>query len=438
MNKVAMAFLSKDKTELSERTILPLLQPAKFDTFWIDGSSTAAGEHFPYDVSEKNQVGIHVCSNVRGGAGAAIVFALTKMLYGSYEFVGLCEQDTLLHADWFDKTMALFDLGRSDGLDVGVVSARCYVDRVLFQRDYGAVCHNVGAGMCVFTRQAAQIVLNAFRSGWTIDNRRIFCQLSGVDIGPIWCFKNNDHPTTADWHWDATLATHGLASLALTPSHVQMIGQDPPLADQGLVIADGPVAERIDDAGFNVYRARLQAIRFGALKLGIETVFQKDDQGWTYLAHQLHMIGGKYSGDWRFKEMRAFGEFCWVAGDGKSRVTAEDETCGTQALNENFIHPSFTVPIYGLASLLVSGGNNGGQIEVVDEESGYTVEPFIPPEGEQHQCLQIPLPGLVAYRNIRVTALSPGVCFYKIVCQNKQPVDPTQKFDHSILPVPVR
>ncbi len=432
MNKVAMAFLTKDKTELTEQTVKPLLQWDKFALYWVDGSSTLKGqkfhEHFNFQ---------RMCGNVRGGAGAGIVYALTEMLKGDSTHVGLCEQDVLLPMDWFEKTMSLFDLGCADGLPVGAVSARCFVDRVLWQRDYGAVCFNLGAGTVVFTREAAQIVLNAFRSGWTADNRRIFCQLSNTDIGPIWCFKNNDHPTTADWKWDSDLAAHGLASLALTPSHVQMIGQDPPLAQQGLTIADGPVTARIDDAGFNVYRARLQAIRHGALKLGIETVFQKDDQGYTYLPHQLHMIGGRYSGDWRFKEMRAFGEFTWVAGDGKLNVTAEDEACGTQALNEDFVHPSFTVPIYGLASLLLSGGKNGGSVRIVDEESGYSVEPFIPPEGEQHQCLQVPLPATVSYRTIRVTALSPGICFYKIVCQNKQPVDPTQKFNHSVLPVPV-
>ncbi len=437
MKKTAVAFLTKDRVELSQQSIGPLLS-GKHALHWVDGSVMPEGIDYPFQhgIGHAGKPG-GVWSNVRGGAGAAIVFALTKMLEAGYAYLGLVENDVLLPADWFDRTVGLFELGAADGLPVGAVSARCYRDRVLFSRPAYSVCHNLGAGMIVFSREAAQIVLNSFRSGFTADNRRIFCQLSNVDIGPFWAFRNNDHPLVADWHFDATLATHGLASLALTPSHVQMIGQDPPLADQGLVIADAPVIERIDDGAFNVYRARLQAIRHGALKFGVETVFQKDDTGYHYLPHQLHMIGGRYFGDWRFKEMRAFGEFTWVAGEEQRTLTSGDEACSTQSIDVQKTFPSFTVPVYGIAMLLLSGGKDGGQFKIEDTESGYTVEPFIPPEGDNHQCLQVPLPAMVSYRAIRVTALTPGVCFYKLTCQNKQPVDPTQKFDHSILPVPV-
>lgn len=433
MKKTAIAFLTKDRVELSKQSV-EVLHKGQHALFWIDGSVTESGRMLPWNYNNT-----HIFSNVRGGAGAAIVFALSQMLAESaeYDFIGLVENDVLLPDDWFDRTLALFDVGAADGLPVGAVSARCFVDRVLFQRDSYAVCHNLGAGMIVFSREAVQIVLNSFRSGFTTDNRRIFCQLSGVDIGPFWAFRNNDHPLVADWHFDSTLVTHGLASLALTPSHVQMIGQDPPLEQQGLVIADSLVTERIDDPAFNVYRARLQAIRHGALKLGIETVFQKDDTGYHYLPHQLHMIGGRYSGDWRFKEMRAFGEFTWVAGEVTEHSLFDEETCGTQSHYSQKVFPSFDVPIYGIAMLLLSGGKNGGQFRIEDTESGYVVEPFIPPEGNNHQCLQVPLPAMVSYRTIRVTALTPGICFYKLTCQNKQPVDPTQKFDHSVLPVPV-
>lgn len=417
-----MALLTKDHTELTKYTVLPLLRP-EFDFYWIDGSSTEQGQKFHEQYQFKN-----MRSNVRGGAGAGLVYALTEMLKQGYDYVGICEQDTLLPVDWFDRTFELFERGRSDGLEVGAVSARCYEDRILFQRDGYAVCHNLGAGHILFARRAAEVVLNAFRSGWTTDNRRIFCQLSGVDIGPPWCFKNNDHGLTADWKWDSDLAAHGYASLALTPSHVEMIGQHPPLAEQGLVIADKPVEERIDNTGFERYRESLQAIRDGRLTINVETTFSYSPEmgGWNYLPHQLHMIGGKYSGDWRFRETRGNGEFGWVSG---ATPPLDESTVG--------LAPSFTVPVYGLASLLFSGGKHGGQISVTDEYSGYSVQPFVPPEGEQMQALQIPLPGGVIQRNIRVTILTPGICFLRLTCQNKQPHDPTQKFDHSVLPVPI-
>lgn len=428
MNKTAIAFLTKDRVELSRQSIEPLLQPDKFDLFWVDGSVTDEGRFCPFEVFSHRPVDHHkIYGNVRGGAGAAIVFALTTMLEKGYAFLGLCENDVLCDPSWFDRAFSLFQRGLEDGLCVGAVSARCYVDRVLFQREGYAVCHNLGAGLVLFTRAAAKLVLDRFRSGWTTDNRRIFCQISGVDIGPYWAFKGDDHCLVADWGFDAVLAAHGLASLALTPSPVQMIGQDPPLEQQGLVIATGPVESRIDDEGFKRYRDSLNRICDGDLRINVETKFQHDQAAntWTYLPHQLHMIGGKFSGDWRFKEMRAFGEFGWVSD--------ESGALGAGTMSQ----PSLTVPVYGSAMLLVSGGKTGGQIHVVDEASGYEVEPYVAPEGEQTQCLQIPLPGGVVMRNIRVTFKSPGLCFYRLVTKERQPDDPTQGFDHSYLPEPV-
>lgn len=428
MNKTAIAFLTKDRTELSRQSVQPLRQPDKFDLFWIDGSRTQEGEDFPF----KDAWGAkEIFHNVRGGAGAAIVFALTKMLEGGYEYLGLCENDVLCDPVWFDRTFALFQRGLEDGLQVGAVTARCYEDRVLFQRDGYAVLHNTGAGLILFSRAAARLVLDHFRSGWTTDNRRVFCQLSGVDIGPWWAFRGSDSPLVADWHFDTVLAAHGYASLALTPSPVQMIGQDPPLAQQGLTIVKEPVTSRIDEAGFERYAANLQAVGEGYLNINVETKFQYDaaTHAWTYLPHQLHMIGGKFSGDWRFKEMRAFGEFGWVSGEGGTTHYMVDGS--VQSFNA-----SFSVPVYGNAMLLVSGGKTGGTIHVKDESSGYEVEPFIAPEGDNNQCLQIPLPAQVSMRNIRVTCKASGLCFYRLVTSERQPDDPTQGFDHSYLPEP--
>ncbi len=433
MNKTAIAFLTKNRVDLSCQSVVPLLQLDKFDLFWIDGSVTEEGRGLPralHGSTKKHRY--HANLGVRGGAGAAIVFALTKMLEGNYEYVGLCENDVLCDPSWFDLCFGLFSRGHHDGLDVGAVSARCYEDRVLFQRDGYAVCHNLGAGLVLFKRAAAQLVLSHFRSGWTTDNRRVFCQLSGVDIGSFWAFRGGDHNLVADWHFDTVLAAHGYSSLALTPSPVEMIGQDPPLEQQGLKIATGPVTARIDSKGFEQYRYNLAAVREGRLRIPVETKFQYNNESnsWTYLPHQLHMLGGKFEGDWRFKEMRAFGEFGWVAGTSNPAAME-----GKWEYPESV--PSFSVPVFGNAMLLMSGGEKGGQVHVVDEQSGYEIEPFIAPEGETKQCLQIPLPATINQRTIRVTCKAPGICFYRLVTKEPQPFDPKATFDYSNLPEPV-
>lgn len=418
--KLAVAFLSKDRTELSKQSFKPLMG-SDWTTFWIDGSITKEGEQLPYhpDFSRSGFPHAHVRSNVRGGAGAAIVYALTEMLHSREMFthVMLLENDVLLYDGWFDDLDRTCARARADGLEVGAASVRTYVDRVLFQRDGYGVMHNIGAGCIMLTREAARIVLDTFRSGWTTDNRRIFCQLCGVDIGKFWAFRFNEHALVADWHFDAVLAAHGYASVACTPSHVEMIGQDPPLEQQGLTIADGPVEARIDDANFEVYRANLHRVCQGHLQLGVETQFQYETNSgnWKYTARHMPLLGGIYSGDWRLRELRGNGEFGWVSGEGD---------------------PSLIVPVFGSAAFTISGGKDGGKIEVVDEGSGFKTSPYLPPEGDQGTVMQLTVPGGMAYRNIRLTALTPGVCFYGMVSREKQPTLLNLHFDHTVLPPP--
>lgn len=422
MNKVAIAFLSKDRVELSKQSIVPLLDGARkgqYHIFWCDGSNTQEGEHLVWDLGYPT---VNSRLNVRGGAGAAIVYALTELLNHeeNYTHVGLVENDVLLPGDWFPDTFDLFDRGRVDGLVVGAASARCFVDRILFQRDGYAVMHNTGAGMIVLTREAAEIVLKTFRTHWSSDNRRIFAKLSGIDIGTYWAFRTNEHYLTADWGWDAVLAAHGLASLALAPSPIEMIGQVPPLVEQGLELAVEFVEALRNEDAFNDYRARQLLIRQNTLSLGVSLQFHHDPNTgiWTYFPHQMHMLGGKFEGDWRFEECRGFGTFKWVAG------------------MTDVIFPTMWGTVFGTAAILVSGGKAGGKIEVL-ADSGFRVTPDLPPEGENGSVLQLEVPGHLRQREIRITALTPSVTFYGIQTRERQAFLPEAKFDHSVLPVPV-
>ena len=432
MKKVAIAFLTKDRTDLSVQSIVPLLQPTKFDTFWIDGSVTEQGQKLP---DQYPQLAGHY-ANIRGGAGAGIVFALTMMLEhpARYDYVGLVENDVLLGGDAICSAVALFQRGQDAGLEVGAVSARTYADRILFQRDGYAVMHNLGAGQIVLTRAAAEIVLNTFRSGWTTDNRRIFAQLSGIDIGRYWAFRGGDHWLVADWNFDATLAAHGLASLALTPSPCEMIGQNPPLAEQGLTLVRDDtvlITEQGDLRAFDIFVARTKAVREGRLTLGTQTDFHYDPTSstWTYFAPHVHKLGGKFWVDWGFREQRGFGEFAWVAAPENSYPFHKS---GLQGIERQ--KPSLEIPIFGPACFLVSGGKNGGKFEIEDTVSGYKATPELVPEGPQQQVLQLVVPGAVNYRTIRLTALTPGIVFLGIQTRDKQPVDPSIKFDYSTLP----
>ena len=416
--KLAISLLTCDKPELVAQSCKPLIESAiagKHHLFVIDGSAKPGNEEA---IAKLTYPTGYMIANIRGGAGAAIVYALTMMLNHeeNYSHVGLCEADVLLHDGW----LAIFDLfseGEADGLVVGAASARCFTDRVLFQRDGYAVCHNLGAGMVVLSREAAQIILDTFRTGWTTDNRRIFAQLSDHDIGSYWAFRTNEHYLTADWHWDAALAAHGLASLALTPSPVEMIGQNPPLAEQGLTIASGEVATL---TGFDQFKDRLQQVRSGSLRLGVPTHFHFNPATgtWTYFPHQMAMLSGQYVGDWRLVERRGWGTFGWKSGEVDS------------------FGPSLVVPVFGSVAVLVSGGKDGGRVLVQDESSGFEATPDLAPEGDQGHVLQIMVPGGSVPRNIRITALTPGIIFYGLQTREQQAYLPHVGFDYSMLPTP--
>lgn len=412
--KIAIAITTKDKVELTRRSIEPLLH-GSFDLFWIDGSATDEGKELPY------KYGIppsgFLFSNIGGGADPAIVAAFTKLLEhpNQYDVIGLVESDVLLHKDWYGPTIALFERGESEGLKVGAVSARAYSDRILIQRDGHAVMHNLGAGMILLTREAAHLALQWCRTGFTTENVLLFSQLAGLDLRRWWAFRGAEHMITLDWHLDACLAAHGLASLALTPSPVEMIGQDPPLTEQGLQIANGRYELLRNKMAFETYLTRQEMIRRGEFKPTFSQVHH-DSQGYLYFPHQLELLGAFEEGEWRLKWSQGFGPFSWRS------ATSEDAS----------IEHCWTIPVLGPCSVIVSGGDSGGKVHVEDEQSGYEIELDLMPEA-QNGAYQLAIPGSVAYRNIRVTARLPGVVFYGLRTQIEQPSQPVE-FDWNKLP----
>jgi hypothetical protein len=398
VKKVAIAFSSKDRVELTKQTIAPLLK-GPFDLHWFDGSATKQGQTF-FKAFDKAVTTMKARETLTGGSCRYIVYALTTLLARGYEYIGLVENDCLLDDDWFEPTMALFE---TEGLNVGAVSARCYEDRILIQRDGYAVMHNLGAGMIVLRCDAAALILQQYRTGMTSENRKVFGLLSGIDIAAFWAFRGSDHMLVADWTWDRMLAQRGMCSLASTPAKATQLED---IAAIGLTMAERWVDERRDDKAFARYRSDFKwAIPGQPYDLLVHNGQH------VFFAHQLPMIGGVYSGDWRFKWSLGYGCFAW-----KSAGTA-----------------SLQVPVFGPCELVVSGGEAGGKLHVKDE-LGFEAMPELYPEGEQGQVLRMAIPGTVHYRTLEVTALDSGVTIYGLITREPQPIYPGVKFDFNSLP----
>lgn len=413
MNRVAIAYSSKDRCDLTRQTIQPLLQPDQFDLFWCDGSQTDEGKGL-FGAIDNPSIFKH---EAYGGSCRTIVYALTRMLeaplrfdegltaeydFREYDYVGLIESDILLEPDWFVPTMNLFAIGDAQGLNVGAVSARNFEDRVLIQRDGYSVNHNLGAGCIIFKREAAELILQQYRTGMTGENRKVFSMRSGIDIGSYWAFRGAEHMLVADWTWDWMLAQHGMCSLALTPSKAMHLEN---LEKMGLKLVTEPLEHLRNDAAFEMFRdttAQLPTTPNG---------FQCHNGEWTIFPHQIPMIGGSYTPDWKFKWSLGFGCFAWKS----------EEFSGIR------------IPVLGSLEILISGGEKGGRV-LIEDENGFSIRPELQPEATTGTLMCIIPGGNYSYRTVRITALTAGVVFYGIRTREAQPVLPDVRFNFESLP----
>lgn len=415
--KLAICILTRDKVELVRQSLPVLLdgaRAAKFDLFIIDGSTDAKNEQAILNLADSSA---SLQGNVRGGADTAVLYALNFMLdhANAYTHVGLVESDVVLAADWLDATLALFDTARADGLTAGSVSARSYEDRVLFQRDGYAVMHNLGFGTQILTREAALLFTRNIRSVFTTENRRTYMQLAGLDIGRFWAFGASEHWLVPDWGLERLLAAHGLASVALTPARCKMIGQDPPLAQQGLTLTTKPINTRRWLDRFAGYRDNLKRIREGNLVLTGPAARHWQHGTCTIFTPHLLGMGARFGGAWRLKWAPGYGPFAW---------RAEEENA--EAL----------VPCYGPVNFVVGGaGDAPVKVEIEDMSSGYKVNPTVNPKGPQ-PLVQIMSPGNVTSRVVRLRAVTADVVFYAMTATEPQPCLPGVQFHHSMLPPP--
>ena len=411
--KLAIGYSTKDQVELTRQT-LPRVLDRGADLYWCDGSKTEQGlfEFSKYGSDER----VFAASGIRGGADAAIAWKLSTMLASpnKYTHIGLLENDVLLDEDWFEPTMQLFEKGKRDGLEVGAVSARSYVDRVLIQRDGYAAMLNLGAGFVILTREAAEIVLRTFRTAWWKDTVRLFAQLSGIDIRTYAAFRGNEQWTTTDWQFEAQLAARGLASLALTPAKVQMVGQNPPLEQQGLQLVpwtsgSGETGHVRHQAEFERYRSVLDNIRKGYVKPDFAGAIPRMCDTQIFFPHMLGHLEHTWQGPLELKWSQGFGPFAYRAGPGGA---------------------SLSVRLSGICSVLVTGGLTGATVTVEDRRSGFRAKPDLPVETE---IVEIAVPISAVPRQIDIR-FDEGAVFYGLSTSQPQLIDSRFRFDWSQLP----
>lgn len=407
--RLAIAYNTKNRLELTKQSF-PVLQTTEHALLWSDGSTEEDALDFFH---ENRHWATESYAKVHGGADSAIVHSLTRLLRhpARYTHVGLVESDVMLDEDWLKPTLDLFEKGERDGLDVGAVSPRSYVDRVLIQRSGYAVAHNIGAGVIIFTREAAEIVLRTFRTTWWPDNVRLFAQISGIDLRTYAAFHGNEQFITTDWGWEAQLARHGMASLALTPSKAQMIGQVPALYEQGLTLTTGALELMRNEKAFALYQSGLRLLRTKS-SYELPGLIARQGTDYLFFPHQIPAIETcEMQNNFELQWSQGFGPFAYRAKAGGSEIL-----------------PVLAGPV----SILASGGTNGAKVTIEDTRSGFKTSPDLPPSPEP---VSIQVPGGPIPRLI-TCQFGEGAVFYGLQTADPQMIDTTWKFDWSQLPEP--
>jgi hypothetical protein len=222
-DRIGFAFSSRDRFVFTLRTLKTIDSEGGFDVVWNDGSERREVPELSRYFVFRNARLAEVNYGVKGGADAAICFGLRRLLDLGYDYIGLIENDILMGPNWFPTLLSLFELAAVDGLTVGAASVLGYQSRVLeYRRDY-SIDWARGAAMVLFTRPAAQLVLDNYASLKMSSQqlRGFYAEQFGVALhAPEWAVGSRwmDGPMSVDWGYAAFLYRHGYACVGSIPS----------------------------------------------------------------------------------------------------------------------------------------------------------------------------------------------------------------------------
>jgi len=222
-SRVGFALSTRDRFVYTMRTIKSLDAEGGCDLIWNDGSECTEVPELSRYFAFRNARLVEVNYGVKGGADAAIRFGLRRLLELGYDFIGLIENDLLLAPGWLGAMRAAFDAAAEDGIKVGAVSALGYQSRVLEYRKNYSVDWARGAALVLFTREAAQLLLeNYSRLEMTSQQiRGFYAEHFGVALHvPEWAVGGRwmDGPMTLDWGYAPLLCANGYACVGTIPS----------------------------------------------------------------------------------------------------------------------------------------------------------------------------------------------------------------------------
>jgi tetratricopeptide (TPR) repeat protein len=224
-DRVGFALSSKDRVDFTSQTLEAMDQDGGYDLIWNDASDEPEARALPKSFQFRNARLVEVNYDVRGGPDRAICFGLNRLLKLGYDYVGLIENDIVMQPGWFGRLMNLFELAADDGIVCGAATVRSYEGRVLEHRWGYSINWGTGAGMILFARPAAEVILRQYPKLQmsTASLERFYTRLFRLnpemrvpDSEGKWV--KQDCFLTLDWGYTPMLYMHGYTSVGSIPS----------------------------------------------------------------------------------------------------------------------------------------------------------------------------------------------------------------------------
>lgn len=227
-DRIGFALSTRDRYFFTLQTVQSLDTDGGFDLIWNDGSVETGVPALARNFKFRNARLVEVNYGVTGGAERAVCFGLSRLLKLGYDYVGLIENDILFRPGWFTALIKLFSLGADDGIVCGSATARSFESHVLeYRRGYGLQC-DIGAGMVLFSRTAAEVIMELYSHPSSLQMtthswQKFYAEQFGVDLAefaPFWALpRERPYPCTLDWGYTPSLYLRGYASLSTIPSY---------------------------------------------------------------------------------------------------------------------------------------------------------------------------------------------------------------------------
>jgi len=227
-DRIGFSFSTRDRYLFTLQTIQSIDTEGGFDLIWNDGSQEAGVPALAGNYKFKNARLVEVNYGVTGGAERAVCFGLSRMLRLGYHYVGLIENDILFRPGWFRALIRLFSRSAEDGIVCGSATARSFESHVLEYRDGYGVQADIGAGMVLFSRAAAEIIMEKYANPSSLQMtthswQKFYAERFGLDLrgfAPFWALPpEQPYPCTLDWGYTPSLYLRGYASLGTIPSY---------------------------------------------------------------------------------------------------------------------------------------------------------------------------------------------------------------------------